>query len=157
MWCHGDYVALNARGGMVVYGRSDAVLNPGGVRIGTAELYREVERHPEVLEAVAVGHDIGDDVEVVLFARLAAGVELDAALQQRLRDAIRANVSPRHVPAHIIAVPDIPRTISGKIAELAVREAIHGRPVKNLDALANPDAIGHFAGVFPAAPERRRR
>ena len=157
VWCHGDYVALNARGGMVVYGRSDAVLNPGGVRIGTAELYREVERHPQVLEAVAVGHDIGDDVEVVLFVRLVDGVALDDALKKRLRDAIRSNVSPRHVPAHIIAVPDIPRTISGKIAELAVREAIHGRPVKNLDALANPDAVGHFEGLFPGAPERRRR
>uniref|UniRef100_UPI003F832EB0 acetoacetate--CoA ligase n=1 Tax=Immundisolibacter sp. TaxID=1934948 RepID=UPI003F832EB0 len=148
VWCHGDYVALNARGGMVVYGRSDAVLNPGGVRIGTAELYREVERHPQVLEAVAVGHDIGDDVEVVLFVRLADGVALDDALKKRLRDAIRSNVSPRHVPAHILAVPDIPRTISGKIAELAVREAIHGRPVKNRDALANPQAIAHFSAAF---------
>jgi acetoacetyl-CoA synthetase len=124
------------------------VLNPGGVRIGTAELYREVERHPEVLEAVAVGHETGDDVEVVLFVRLAPGVVLDEALQKRLRDAIRANVSPRHVPAHIVAVPDIPRTISGKIAELAVREALHGRPVKNRDALANPDAVDHFRGVL---------
>jgi acetoacetyl-CoA synthetase len=148
VWCHGDYVSLNARGGMVVHGRSDAVLNPGGVRIGTAELYREVERHPEVLEAVAVGRETGDDVEVVLFLRLADGVVLDDALKKRLREAIRTNVSPRHVPAHIVQVADIPRTISGKIAELAVREAIHGRPVKNLDALANPQAIAQFQGLF---------
>lgn len=148
VWCHGDYVALNARGGMVVYGRSDAVLNPGGVRIGTAELYREVERHPEVLEAVAVGRETGDDVEVALFVRLADGAALDDALKKRLRDAIRSNVSPRHVPAYIVQVADIPRTISGKIAELAVREAIHGRPVKNLDALANPQAIAHFTAAF---------
>jgi acetoacetyl-CoA synthetase len=148
VWCHGDYVSLNARGGMVVHGRSDALLNPGGLRIGTAELYREVERHPEVLEAVAVGRETGDDVEVVLFLRLADGVVLDDALKKRLREAIRANVSPRHVPAHIVQVADIPRTISGKIAELAVREAIHGRPVKNLDALANPQAIAQFQGLF---------
>ncbi|WP_448506857.1 acetoacetate--CoA ligase [Immundisolibacter sp.] len=148
VWCHGDYVELTARGGMIVHGRSDAVLNPGGVRIGTAELYREVERCPDVLEAVAVGHEIDGDVEVVLFVRLAEGQTLDDALRQRLRAAIRANVSPRHVPAHILQVADIPRTISGKIAELAVREAIHGRPVKNLDALANPQAIGQFQGLF---------
>jgi len=148
VWCHGDYVELTARGGMIVHGRSDAVLNPGGVRIGTAELYREVERFPEVQEAVAVGHEIDDDVEVVLFVRLAEGLTLDDALRQRLRTAIRTDVSPRHVPAHILQVADIPRTISGKIAELAVREAIHGRPVKNLDALANPLAIGHFQGLF---------
>ncbi len=153
VWCHGDYVELTGRGGMIVHGRSDAVLNPGGVRIGTAELYREVERFAEVQEAVAVGHEIDDDVEVVLFLRLAQGLALDDALRQRLRTAIRVEVSPRHVPARIIQVDDIPRTISGKIAELAVREAIHGRPVKNLDALANPQAVVHFQGLFgvPAA------
>ncbi|MEA3220160.1 acetoacetate--CoA ligase [Immundisolibacter sp.] len=151
VWCHGDYVELTARGGMIVHGRSDAVLNPGGVRIGTAELYREVERFPEIQEAVAVGHQIDDDVEVVLFVRLVDGLTLDDALRQRLRAAIRADVSPRHVPAHILQVADIPRTISGKIAELAVREAIHGRPVKNLDALANPQAIAQFQGLFDAS------
>lgn len=151
VWCHGDYVELTNHGGMIVHGRSDAVLNPGGVRIGTAELYREVERFPEIQEAVAVGHQIDDDVEVVLFVRLAEGLALDDALCRRLRSAIRADVSPRHVPAHILQVADIPRTISGKIAELAVREAIHGRPVKNLDALANPQAIGHFQGLFGTA------
>ena len=151
VWCHGDYVELTARGGMVVHGRSDAVLNPGGVRIGTAEIYREVERFAQIQEAVAVGHEIGDDVEVVLFVRLAEGVTLDDALRQRLRSAIRADVSPRHVPAHILQVADIPRTISGKIAELAVREAIHGRPVKNLDALANPQAMAQFRGLFDAS------
>jgi acetoacetyl-CoA synthetase len=143
-WCHGDFVTQTTRGGFVIHGRSDAVLNPGGVRIGTAELYREVERHPEVLEAVAVGREQDGDVAVWLFVRLRDGVTLDEALGQRLRAGIRENVSPRHVPARIFAVADIPRTLSGKIAELAVREALHGRPVKNADALANPESLAHF-------------
>jgi len=144
IWCHGDYALITEHGGVVIYGRSDAVLNPGGVRIGTAEIYRQVETLDEVIESLAVGQDWQGDVRVVLFVRLREGVVLDAALQKKIRDTIRANTTPRHVPARIVAVPDIPRTISGKIVELAVRNVIHGRPVKNRDALANPQALEHF-------------
>jgi acetoacetyl-CoA synthetase len=144
VWHHGDYAVLTERGGLVILGRSDAVLNPGGVRIGTAEIYRQVDALPEVLESLAIGQDWDDDVRVVLFVRLRPGVALDAALEKRIRDTIRANTTPRHVPAKIVAVPDIPRTISGKIVELAVRNVVHGLPVKNTDALANPDALAHF-------------
>ena len=143
-WCHGDYAVHTAHGGFVILGRSDAVLNPGGVRIGTAEIYRQVEKLEEILESLAVGQDWDNDVRVVLFVRLRPGVRLDAALEQRIRDTIRANTTPRHVPARIVAVPDIPRTISGKIVELAVRNVVHGRPVRNTDALANPQALEHF-------------
>ena len=135
---------LTEQGGIVILGRSDAVLNPGGVRIGTAEIYRPVEKLGEVLESLAVAQDWQGDVRVVLFVRLRPGIELDAALEQRIRDAIRVNTTPRHVPARIVAVPDIPRTISGKIVELAVRDVVHGRPVRNTDALANPEALEHF-------------
>ena len=144
VWCHGDYAVLTDHGGLVILGRSDAVLNPGGVRIGTAEIYRQVEKLPEVVESLAVGQDWDSDVRVVLFVRLRPAVTLDAALEKKIRDTIRANTTPRHVPARIVAVPDIPRTISGKIVELAVRNVIHGRPVKNTDALANPEALVHF-------------
>ncbi len=144
VWHHGDYAEITACDGIVIHGRSDAVLNPGGVRIGTAEIYAAVESLPEVLEALAVGQDWGDDVRVVLFVRLRSGAALDEALRERIRSSIRAQASPRHVPAKILAVPDIPRTLSGKPTELAVREVIHGRPVKNLDALANPQALEHF-------------
>lgn len=147
VWCHGDYAELTPRGGIIIYGRSDAVLNPGGVRIGTAEIYRQVEKLDEVLESLAVGQDWNNDVRVVLFVRLRAGIALDDALTKKIRDTIRANTSPRHVPAKIIAVPEIPRTISGKIVELAVRNAIHGRPVKNTDALANPQSLDHFRNL----------
>jgi acetoacetyl-CoA synthetase len=135
---------LTPRGGLVILGRSDAVLNPGGVRIGTAEIYRQVEQLDEVLESVVVGQELGSDVRVVLFVRLRDGLELDEALRDRIRRQIRANATPRHVPGVIVQVPEIPRTISGKIVELAVREAIHGRPVRNTDALANPAALEHF-------------
>jgi acetoacetyl-CoA synthetase len=144
VWCHGDYAVLTEHDGFVILGRSDAVLNPGGVRIGTAEIYRQVERLPEIQESIAVGQEWQGDVRVVLFVRLRPGVQLDDALAKRIRDTIRANTTPRHVPARIIAVPDIPRTISGKIVELAVRNVIHGRPVRNTDALANPDVLEHF-------------
>ena len=144
VWQHGDYAAITEHDGLVIYGRSDAVLNPGGVRIGTAEIYSAVERLPQVTEALAVGQDWQDDVRVVLFVRLQAGVTLDEALRQQIRDTIRAQTTARHVPARIIAVPDIPRTLSGKLTELAVRNVIHGLPVKNLDALANPGALEHF-------------
>jgi acetoacetyl-CoA synthetase len=144
VWCHGDYAELTPRGGVIIYGRSDAVLNPGGVRIGTAEIYRQVDQLDEVIESLAIAQEWQNDVRVVLFVRLRAGVSLDDALRQRIRDAIRKNTTPRHVPAKIVQVADIPRTISGKLVELAVRNVVHGRPVKNVDALANPDALEFF-------------
>jgi len=144
VWHHGDYAALTAHDGLVIYGRSDAVLNPGGVRIGTAEIYSAVESLRQILEALAVGQDWQGDVRVVLFVRVKGGVELDEALQKEIRNAIRAQTTPRHVPAKIIAVPDIPRTLSGKVTELAVRNVIHGLPVKNVDALANAGALDYF-------------
>jgi acetoacetyl-CoA synthetase len=144
VWHHGDYAELTANDGVIIYGRSDAVLNPGGVRIGTAEIYRIVEQFAEIAESIVVGQDWADDTRVVLFVRLQAGHMLDAALERRLRDEIRARASPRHVPAKILAVADIPRTMNGKIVELAVRDAIHGRPIGNLDALANPEALDYF-------------
>ena len=142
VWCHGDFAVLTARGGLVILGRSDAVLNPGGVRIGTAEIYRQVEKLDEILESIAIGQDWDNDVRVVLFVRLRAGITLDSTLEKRIRDVIRNNTTPRHVPARIVAVGDIPRTISGKIVELAVREVVHGRPVRNTDALAEPGGPG---------------
>ncbi|WP_369959362.1 acetoacetate--CoA ligase [Pseudomonas benzenivorans] len=141
IWAHGDYAEETEHGGLVIHGRSDAVLNPGGVRIGTAEIYRQVEKVEEVLESIAIGQEWDDDVRVVLFVRLREGVALSDELQARIRQVIRANTTPRHVPAKIIAVADIPRTISGKIVELAVRNVVHGKPVKNTDALANPQAL----------------
>ena len=147
VWHHGDYALLTERGGLVILGRSDAVLNPGGVRIGTAEIYRPVEQLDEVLESLVIGQDWDNDVRVVLFVRLRDGVTLDDALRERIRAAIRRNATPRHVPAKIVAVPEIPRTRSGKIVELAVREVVHGRPVKNTEALANPGALEHFRNL----------
>jgi acetoacetyl-CoA synthetase len=144
VWHHGDYAAITEHDGVVIYGRSDAVLNPGGVRIGTAEIYSAVESLPQIAEALAVGQEWHGDVRVVLFVRLQAGGALDETLKREIRATIRANTTARHVPAKIIAVPDIPRTLSGKITELAVRNVIHGLPVKNLDALANPAALEHF-------------
>ncbi|HET9764072.1 MAG TPA: acetoacetate--CoA ligase, partial [Casimicrobiaceae bacterium] len=148
IWCHGDWVELTEHDGMVIYGRSDATLNPGGVRIGTAEIYRQVEQLDEVVESIVIGQDwppgeIGD-VRVVLFVRLRDGLALDDALVDRIKKQIRANTTPRHVPAKIVQVTDIPRTKSGKIVELAVRNVVHGLPVKNLEALANPDALEEF-------------
>ena len=147
VWHHGDYAALTKHGGVIIYGRSDAVLNPGGVRIGTAEIYSAVESLHEIVEAIAVGQDWRKDVRVVLFVRLQPGVELGEALKKRIRDAIRSRTTPRHVPAKILAVPDIPRTQSGKLSELAVRNVIHGQAVKNTDALANPEALEHFRNL----------
>ncbi|PWV60200.1 acetoacetate--CoA ligase [Plasticicumulans acidivorans] len=147
VWCHGDYVELTAHDGLIIYGRSDAVLNPGGVRIGTAEIYRQVERLPEVTESLVIGQDWAGDVRVVLFVQLREGITLDEALRERIRRQIRANTTPRHVPAKIVQVSDIPRTKSGKIVELAVRNIVHGRPVKNLEALANPEALKLYAGL----------
>jgi acetoacetyl-CoA synthetase len=145
VWCHGDWVERTARGGWVIYGRSDATLNPGGVRIGTAEIYRQVEQLDEVVEALVIGQDWQGDVRVVLFVRLREGAALDTALIDRIKRKIRDNTTPRHVPAKILAVADIPRTKSGKIVELAVRDVVHGRAIKNKEALANPEALEFFS------------
>jgi acetoacetyl-CoA synthetase len=144
IWCHGDYAARTPHGGFVIHGRSDAVLNPGGVRIGTAEIYRPVEQMPEVLESLVIAQEWQHDVRIVLFVKLRDGIALDDPLIRRINGQIRANASPRHVPARIVQVGDIPRTKSGKIVELAVREVVHGRPVKNREALANPEALDFF-------------
>jgi acetoacetyl-CoA synthetase len=144
VWRHGDWATLTERGGIIIHGRSDATLNPGGVRIGTAEIYRQVEAFDEIAEALVVGQSWDNDVRVILFVRLGEACVLDADLITAIKAAIRSGATPRHVPARIIAVPDIPRTRSGKITELAVRDIIHGRPVKNTEALANADALAFF-------------
>ena len=141
IWCHGDFAEITAHGGVIIHGRSDATLNPGGVRIGTAEIYAQVEQVPEVIEALAISQDWDNDVRVVLFVKLKAGTLLDDKLFAAIKKKIRDGASPRHVPAKIIAVADIPRTKSGKITELAVRDVIHGREVQNREALANPEAL----------------
>ena len=147
VWCHGDFAEWTEHGGMIIHGRSDATLNPGGVRIGTAEIYAQVEQMPEVVEALAIGQDWDNDVRVVLFVVLAEGVTLDDALVDAIKKRIRSGASPRHVPARVIAVADIPRTKSGKITELAVRDVVHGREVKNKEALANPEALDLYRGI----------
>jgi acetoacetyl-CoA synthetase len=147
VWAQGDFAEMTSDGGMVIYGRSDAVLNPGGVRIGTAEIYRQVEKLDEVVESIAIGQAWKDDTRVVLFVILREGVELTDALRQKIRSVIRDNTTPRHVPAKIIAVPEIPRTKSGKIVELAVRSVVHSEAVKNTEALANPEALEYFRGI----------
>jgi acetoacetyl-CoA synthetase len=150
VWRHGDWAELTSHGGIVIYGRSDATLNPGGVRIGTAEIYRQVEQLREVIESLVIGQQMpneAEDVRIVLFVRLVEGETLTEALKDRIRAQIRANTSPHHVPKKIVQVADIPRTISGKITELAVRDVIHGRPVKNRDALANPEALELFRNL----------
>ena len=146
IWRHGDWGTLTPRGGIIIHGRSDATLNPGGVRIGTAEIYRIVEAFDEIIEALVIGQSADNDVRIVLFVRLAQGCVLCDELQQRLRAAIRKDASPRHVPAVICTVTDIPRTRSGKITELAVRDVVHGRAVKNTEALSNPEALDQFKG-----------
>lgn len=150
IWCHGDFSELTAHDGMIIYGRSDATLNPGGVRIGTAEIYRQVEQLPEILESLVIGQawppGKDDDVRVVLFVRLQEGHALDAALIERVKKQIRDNTTPRHVPAKVVQVQDIPRTKSGKIVELAVRNVVQAQPVKNVEALANPEALEFFRG-----------
>jgi acetoacetyl-CoA synthetase len=156
VWTHGDWCELTAHDGMIIYGRSDAVLNPGGVRIGTAEIYRQVEQLDEVVESIVIGQiwppgEIGD-VRVVLFVKLREGLALDDWLVARIKQRIRVNTTPRHVPAKVVQVPDIPRTKSNKIVELAVRDVVHGRPVKNVEALANPEALDYFRDL----PELQR-
>ncbi|MDN3555170.1 acetoacetate--CoA ligase [Halomonas maura] len=152
IWAHGDLAEITAEDGLIIHGRSDAVLNPGGVRIGTAEIYRQVEKVEEVLESLCIGQQWQDDVRVVLFVRLREGLTLDDALRQSIRDTIRANATPRHVPAKILQVDDLPRTRSGKLVELAVRSVVHGQPVKNREALANPEALEAFRDL----PELQR-
>ena len=137
-------IEVTEHGGVIVYGRSDATLNPGGVRIGTAEIYRQVEAIEDVLESLAIGQRWQDDVRIVLFVVLRDGAALDDALRERIRTRLRQHASPRHVPAVILSVPDLPRTRSGKISEIAVREVVHGREVENAEALANPEALAHF-------------
>ncbi len=147
VWHHGDWVELTEHGGMIIHGRSDATLNPGGVRIGTAEIYRQVEKIDAVMEAICVGQQWQNDVRVVLFVVLRPGAILDDALSDRIKAEIRGHTTPRHVPAKIIQIAEIPRTISGKIVELAVRDVIHGREVRNKDALANPEALALYADL----------
>ena len=147
VWRHGDWATLTAHGGLVIHGRSDATLNPGGVRIGTAEIYRQVEAFDDIEEALVVGQSWQNDVRVILFVRMADGAPLDDDLAAAIKTRIRSGATPRHVPRHIIAVPDIPRTRSGKITELAVRDIIHGRQVKNTEALANAEALAHFKNL----------
>ncbi|MDQ3207079.1 MAG: acetoacetate--CoA ligase, partial [Gemmatimonadota bacterium] len=147
VWRHGDWARITQHDGLVILGRSDATLNPGGVRIGTAEIYRQVEQLPEVVESLVVGQDWEGDVRVVLFVRLREGLTLDPPLAGRIRQRIREYASPHHVPRKVVQIADIPRTISGKITELAVRDVIHGRPVLNVDAMANPQALELFRGL----------
>ena len=146
VWCHGDYLETTEHGGLVIYGRSDAVLNPGGVRIGTAEIYRQVEKLDEVVESLAIGQDWNNDVRVILFVRLREDLTLDEDLANKIKQQIRDNTTPRHVPDKVLQVADIPRTRSGKIVELAVRNVVHDLPIKNIEALANPEALEMFRG-----------
>jgi acetoacetyl-CoA synthetase len=147
VWTHGDFVEMTAEGGAIIYGRSDTTLNPGGVRIGTAEIYRVVENRPEVADAIVVGRPVTGDIEVVLCVKLAEGVAFSDALAAELRKAIRSATTPRHVPKHVAPVTEIPYTISGKKVEKAVLAAITGRPVKNRDALANPESLAEYAAL----------
>lgn len=153
IWAHGDFAEITANNGLIIYGRSDTVLNPGGVRIGTAEIYRQVEKIPEVIDSVVIGQDWEDDVRVVLFVQLENSLHLNESLQNTIRQTIRQNASPRHVPAVIIQVPEIPKTISGKVVELAVRQIVHGLPVQNLQSLANPEALAYFKNHEALQPQ----
>ncbi|PPR79693.1 MAG: Acetyl-coenzyme A synthetase [Alphaproteobacteria bacterium MarineAlpha2_Bin1] len=147
IWTHGDYSEITKNNGMVIYGRSDAILNPGGVRIGTAEIYRQVESYKEISEAICVSQEWNDDIRIILFVKMVPGEKLDDQFIEDIKNKIKINTSPRHVPAKVISVEDIPRTISGKITELAVREVIHNRPVKNKEALSNPQALNYFKNL----------
>jgi acetoacetyl-CoA synthetase len=147
VWRHGDYIVVTEHGGVIIHGRSDATLNPGGVRIGTAELYRRVEQFEEIEDSVIVGQSWKNDVRVILFVKMAPSFELSEALKTRIRKAIREHASPRHVPAKIVEVPDIPYTLNMKKVELAVKKVIHNQEVKNRDALKNPESLNFFAGI----------
>jgi acetoacetyl-CoA synthetase len=147
VWCHGDFLEINERGGVVIHGRSDTTLNPGGIRIGTAEIYRQVEVVDEVSEALVIGQKYKDDVRIVLFVTLIEGAMLDDQLKQKIRVQIRQNTTPHHNPKVIIAVPEIPRTLSGKIVELAVKAVVEGKEIDNKEALLNPEALDYFANL----------
>lgn len=144
IWAHGDYAEITQEGGLIIYGRSDTLLKPGGIRIGTAEIYREVEQFPDILESIAIGQPYQDDIRIVLFVKMREGSALTPALIEEIRQKIKTRLSPHHVPAKILTVLDIPRTVSGKIVELAVQHTVSGKPVKNQDALANPEALAYF-------------
>ena len=148
IWHHGDYVEMTKHNGLVIYGRSDATLNPGGVRIGTAEIYRQVEKVEEVLECFAIGQEYEHDIRIILFVRLKADIELSDDLKDKIKHEIRENTTPRHIPAKIIAVPDIPKTKSGKITEIAVREIIHGKAINNQEAIANPESLEFYKNLI---------
>lgn len=147
VWRHGDFIEINDRGGVIIYGRSDATLNPGGVRIGTAEIYRQVEQLEEIEDSLVVGQDWKNDVRVILFVKVAQGVELNEELKTRIKQTIRTNASPRHVPAKILGVPDIPYTLNMKKVELAVKKVIQGQDVLNRDALRNPEVLDYYANL----------
>ncbi|MBW2220803.1 MAG: acetoacetate--CoA ligase, partial [Deltaproteobacteria bacterium] len=147
IWRHGDFIEINQRGGVVIYGRSDATLNPGGVRIGTAEIYRQIEQIEEIADSVVIGQPWKNDVRVILFVKMEPGNELDDELKSKIVNAIRQNASPRHVPAKILSVPDIPYTLNMKKVELAILKTIENKPVLNKDALMNPEALDYYAGV----------
>ena len=147
IWRHGDFVIVTERGGVVMLGRSDATLNPGGVRIGTAEIYRQLEQLPEIDDSVVIGQNWKDDVRVILFVKLAPGCELSEDLKAKIKQTIRTNASPRHVPAKILSTPEIPYTLNMKKVELAVKKIIEGQAVLNRDALGNPDALDYYANL----------
>jgi acetoacetyl-CoA synthetase len=147
VWRHGDFITVTERGGVVMHGRSDATLNPGGVRIGTAEIYRQLEQMAEIDDSVVVGQDWKSDVRVILFVKLAEGIELTEELKHKIKQTIRTNASPRHVPAKIISVPDVPYTLNMKKVELAVKKVIQGQEVLNKDALSNPGALDYYANI----------
>jgi len=149
IWCHGDWIERTKHNGLIIHGRSDATLNPGGVRIGTAEIYRQVEQVPDVAESIAVGQDWDGDVRIILFVKLKSGAKLDDVLTEKIKKQIKTGASPRHVPAKIIQITDIPRTKSGKITEIAVRDVIAGRKIKNIEALANPEALDLYRDLAP--------
>jgi len=148
VWTHGDFIEIRPQGGVIIYGRSDTTLNPSGVRIGTAEIYRAIETMPEIEDSIVVGHQTADNVDVVLCVKLTSDAILDDALQRAIKDRIRSETSPRHVPAFIFTVDAIPYTISGKKVEKAVRMAIAGEPVTNKDALANPESLEQYASLL---------
>lgn len=147
VWRHGDFIEINDRGGVIIYGRSDATLNPGGVRIGTAEIYRQVDLLPEIEDSLVVGQGWKNDVRVILFVKLNPGYELNQELEKKIKTTIRQNASPRHVPAKIISVPDIPYTLNMKKVELAVKKTIENQPVKNKDSLKNPEALEYYQNI----------
>nr|MBL0713664.1 acetoacetate--CoA ligase [Desulfobacterales bacterium] len=147
IWRHGDYIEINDRGGVGIYGRSDATLNPGGVRIGTAEIYRQIEQIEEIEDSLVVGQTWKNDVRVILFIKLSNGFDLDDDLKGKIRQTIRTNVTPRHVPGKIISVPEIPYTLNMKKVELAVKKVIHNQPVLNKDALSNPEVLDYYVGL----------